>query len=354
MSNGNPGIGRTPPAEVKRILREEVGFGCPVSDCREPFLTWHHFDPTWSERNHHEPEGMIALCLRHHAMADKGVFSIAQLKALKQSSRSVEEVRAKFEWARPRQLIRLGGFYMGGREAVMEPAVGPYVERNFIGLRENPLGLLELSFVLRDQYVNRVAVMENNMFAARPERMFDLQVDVGATRIKIRQQKRSVLLDLQSSRKSPEELFEMLESDWERSEKALGKRAKNEETRPVFRDYLMGPLTPAEAAESSTPSLWRDEGSGQLVDSRTHLISFVFDWAMEYCVDEEGKIPILDFRNMVAYIFGSKLEIRDGVDVGKNKAMTFGAFFSEDSPHPWEKPDEARPRKPLEFPSDAP
>src|SRR5437868_11863995 len=51
---------RTPPASVIRILRKEVGFGCPYPGCRNPILTWHHFAPAWHIEHHHRPEGMIA------------------------------------------------------------------------------------------------------------------------------------------------------------------------------------------------------------------------------------------------------------------------------------------------------
>jgi hypothetical protein len=348
MEKGDsPAIKREPPAEVKRILREEVGFGCPVPDCREPFLTWHHFAPQWHVRHHHEPQGMIALCAKHHAMADQGVFDKAQLRAFKNASHSVEEVKAKFEWARPKQLIRLGGFYFGGKNNGMRVATG-VVKDEFVGLQENSVGLLELSFVLRDKGMNRVAVMENNMFVAKPDRVFDLEVNAGATRIKIRQQKGKVLLDLHSGRKTREQLVQLLKSDADRGYRTMQNKASSSSaTEPVFRDYLLGPMTPIETGDDRLqPSHWRDECSGEVVDSRQYLISFIYDWAMEYCVDDEGLIPVLDFRNVLSYILGKKFEIRNGIDVGPLKTYAFGARFSPDSPHPSDRPDDPRPRKP--------
>jgi len=64
-------VNRTPPAAVRRELRREVGFGCPIPDCGIPYLTWHHFDPEWRVEEHHRPEGMIALCLTHAGLADE-------------------------------------------------------------------------------------------------------------------------------------------------------------------------------------------------------------------------------------------------------------------------------------------
>ncbi|MDQ4127795.1 MAG: hypothetical protein M3151_07610, partial [Actinomycetota bacterium] len=120
---------------------------------------------------------------------------------------------------------------------------------------------------------------------------------------------------------------------------------------PVFRDYLLGPLMPLDRDGSSPPSFWRDESSGEVVDSREHLISFVLDWAMEYCVDDEGLISLLHFRNLRTHGFYRKVEIREGVDVGRKRSITFGAAFSDDSPLPSENPGEGRPRNPFQSPT---
>ena len=96
-------ISRKPPEAVKLLLRQEVGFGCPLPYCRLPFLSFHHFDPPWHKEHHHRPEGMIALCVQHHEMADRGALDKARLHALKKSDHSVSDVKAKFEWARSKQ-----------------------------------------------------------------------------------------------------------------------------------------------------------------------------------------------------------------------------------------------------------
>ncbi|MGM7318431.1 HNH endonuclease [Idiomarina sp. ST10R2A5] len=106
-------MNRNPPTEVKRTLREEIGFGCPVSGCGLPYLEWHHFDPPWHVTNHHNPEGMIALCRMHHIQADHGAFSVEQLHKLKQSGKNNwRQVSGKFNWMRNRLLAVVGGnFY---------------------------------------------------------------------------------------------------------------------------------------------------------------------------------------------------------------------------------------------------
>ncbi len=54
---------RKPPAAISRQLRQETGFGC--AECGCPILEYHHIIP-WAERNHFEPEHMVALCPSHH------------------------------------------------------------------------------------------------------------------------------------------------------------------------------------------------------------------------------------------------------------------------------------------------
>ena len=106
-------MNRTPPAEVLRDLRREVGFGCPVPGCSNPYLYWHHFDPPWRERQHHDAVGMIALCAEHHAKADAGAFTKEQLREFKRrGAEDAVHVRGGFAWMRRDILAVLGGnFY---------------------------------------------------------------------------------------------------------------------------------------------------------------------------------------------------------------------------------------------------
>ncbi|MFM5254938.1 hypothetical protein ACEUBK_12595 [Aeromonas hydrophila] len=106
-------MNREPPKDVKKTLREEVGFGCPVPNCGLPYLEWHHFDPPWREKNHHNPKGMIALCREHHIQADHGAFTPAQLHEFKRAGKeSWKQISGKFNWMRNRILAVVGGnFY---------------------------------------------------------------------------------------------------------------------------------------------------------------------------------------------------------------------------------------------------
>jgi hypothetical protein len=102
-------MNRTPPVEIRRLLRREVGFGCPVSGCLNPYLSYHHFDPPWSVREHHNPEGMIALCSIHHPMADGGAFTNDQLRQMKKEGAPEGSVQGRFQWLRNKLLAIVGG-----------------------------------------------------------------------------------------------------------------------------------------------------------------------------------------------------------------------------------------------------
>jgi SEC-C motif len=105
-------MNRTPPSSVIRQLRTEVGFGCPVLNCGNPYLEWHHFDPPWSVEQHHKPEGMVALCAEHHKKADNGAYTNDQLAAFKRNKVDPATVSGRFEWRRNKLLAIVGGnFY---------------------------------------------------------------------------------------------------------------------------------------------------------------------------------------------------------------------------------------------------
>jgi hypothetical protein len=104
-----------PPSAVRLELRREVGFCCPVERCHSPYLTWHHFDPPWHTRQHHDPTGMVALCLQHHKEADASAFTPQQLRAFKTTAARDRPI-GRFNWKREQLVLRAGGgLYIGCR-----------------------------------------------------------------------------------------------------------------------------------------------------------------------------------------------------------------------------------------------
>src|SRR5688500_4829581 len=116
---------RTPPIEVRRTLRREVGFGCPVPACGNPYLEYHHFAPAWRERNHHDPVGMIALCAEHHAKADAGAFTEEQLRTF--NSLCPGSVSGRFDYLRHKLLGVVGGNFFFETPVLVQASGEPQI-----------------------------------------------------------------------------------------------------------------------------------------------------------------------------------------------------------------------------------
>jgi hypothetical protein len=98
------------PENVRFSLRAEVNFGCPVHNCGSPYLTYHHFDPPFHRGETHDSDGMIALCLAHHKIADVGTWTHEQLRLMKlRPFLSGDAVLGHLEWQRRDVLIQAGG-----------------------------------------------------------------------------------------------------------------------------------------------------------------------------------------------------------------------------------------------------
>lgn len=148
---------RTPPVAIRRLLRSEVGFACPVEHCGNPYLEWHHFDPPWRESRHHNAEGMIALCREHHAKADAGALTIDQLRALKCTGNTRSLVRGRFEWMR-RELMAVVGTYC----SLQAPIVLKYREQPVIWFKRDLEGYLSLNLTMLTTSNEQRLVMRDN------------------------------------------------------------------------------------------------------------------------------------------------------------------------------------------------
>lgn len=153
---------RKPPAAVLRQLRSEFGFGCPVPDCGSPYLTWHHFDPPWREREHHNPDGMIALCREHHDKAEAGAFTKDQLRQFKVEGQwRADEVRGRFDWMRREILAVVGGnFYLE------TPVIVAYQGKPLIWFKRDPDGYLLLNFQMLTMSEHPRVSLEDNYWSA--------------------------------------------------------------------------------------------------------------------------------------------------------------------------------------------
>ena len=153
-------MSRTPPSEVTRLLRAEVGFGCPVPGCGNPYLEWHHFEPPYAQYAHHRPEGMIALCAEHHKKADAGAYTTVQLRKFKSNRANAEIVRGTFDWLRNDLLAVVGGnFYYETLNVVRID------DHDVVWFHRDQAGYLRLNVQLLSLSPERRARIEDNIWS---------------------------------------------------------------------------------------------------------------------------------------------------------------------------------------------
>mgnify|MGYP007059392549 CR=1 FL=1 len=265
-------MNRDPPLHVKRQLRKEVNYGCPVPGCGKPFLEWHHFDPPWHVRNHHDLSGVIALCTEHHPQADAGVFSVEQLRDFKRNPNNRELVCGKFEWMPENCIIRLGGNYAPDRCRV---SVGG---EDVIRVEKSESEMNDVSFTLRDEAGVEFAKMAENVFTCDTSTVHDLAISSSANRIKIWHERRKVGFECHYSRKSIEDVEKLIQLDCE----ALKQPPKPIENIPAFYEQLF------EIDNYKKDGLaigWR----------RRDPVGTYLRWHVIKHRGKDGQIPLLDF-----------------------------------------------------------
>jgi len=161
---------RKPPKSIQELLRKEVNFGCPVQGCGVPYFTWHHFDPPWSEKKHHNPEGMIALCSTHADLADGGRWTKEQLRKMKKNPfLSHEQISDKFDYLRKNVVCIIGNVAFSVKN-VLE-----INNERVIGFEKDKENFDRLNLLIRDINGNPILVMEDNFWTVLSRELFDLR-----------------------------------------------------------------------------------------------------------------------------------------------------------------------------------
>jgi hypothetical protein len=291
-------------------LRREVGFGCPI--CRLPFLTWHHFDPPWHEEGHWRSEGIVAMCPLCHADADEkgesaGAYSKEELRALKRTYRSSEDVKGHFpSWQDKEQLlVRVGGVYCD----TLSPAISingiPQIR-----VGKNEAGLLSLSFELRNRHDDVLVKMEDNWFTAYPPNVHDMIVTPKTKAVKVWLSEEDVGLVFSFRRLTISELEEMLGKDKRRADKIVAKYEHEWLARLPLesRRFMEAIMQDLRSARRESP-----DGSTVVHFSYDLVGDAVRRWVQENCVMDDGLIPVLNFDEMALYFHGTRIKIKDGI-----------------------------------------
>ncbi|MFS2088307.1 hypothetical protein [Paenarthrobacter nicotinovorans] len=162
-------VTRKIPSKVLDILREEVGFHCPIDVdgdvCGSPYLTWHHFDPPFRVEKHHRPEGMIALCREHADKADNGSYTDDQLRRYKAEGKGRGlSVSGRFDWMRRSILAVVGGNAFLDTDVLIQAG-----DRKIVWFSKNAHGELQLNFEMPTTSGRPRASIIDNCWVIEPD-----------------------------------------------------------------------------------------------------------------------------------------------------------------------------------------
>lgn len=177
------------PHFVRQELRREVYFGCPI--CGNPILEYHHIIP-WSERNHNDPQHMVALCPSHHSEAGK--LSRSHSYRLKKEpinkERGILNGLLGTDRAKP-------VFELGGNTFIDTPTVFAYFHVPIVRYRiENEQSLISV-FIPDSEFWPEIEIVDNNMVASTGN-FWDIEFSVNFLRFRKKKGQNFLTIDLRS------------------------------------------------------------------------------------------------------------------------------------------------------------
>jgi hypothetical protein len=174
-------MNRTPPVNIRRQLRQEVNFGCPINGCGIPYLTYHHFDPPWREKEHHNPEGIIALCPTHAAIADGGAWTKNQIKEFKQQPFiRTDQIADSFRFLRHDIVCQIGCLAYGFKNFIT------ISNETVLGFERTPQGYLGLNMILRNREGKIILEMKENDWIVYTTEIFDFECPARGKSFRVR------------------------------------------------------------------------------------------------------------------------------------------------------------------------
>ena len=72
------GLSRVIPAEIKREIRQQCGFGCVI--CGLGIIQYEHVDPEFKDAKKHDPANMTLLCPQCHSKVTTKMWSKSRVK----------------------------------------------------------------------------------------------------------------------------------------------------------------------------------------------------------------------------------------------------------------------------------
>lgn len=179
------------PSPVKRLLRQEAGFGCCV--CGNPIIQYHHIIP-WESEQHFRPEDMMCLCPNHHDEANKKAMLEKEQRKHKTNpfniQKGITKGNLKVNYRIP--VIDTGGFQFVGEEDFI------IVDKeSLVSLKIND-GQLELTIKLYNDKDELIAHIKNNEWITGDPSPWDLESNYQM--LKIRHKMKDIALDINTKK----------------------------------------------------------------------------------------------------------------------------------------------------------
>lgn len=166
--------------KTRILLRKEVNFGCAI--CGEPYLTYHHFNPTWAEKNHDNPKGMIALCVRHASQADGGAYTVGQLDNYKRNPFLADKnLNSYFEWRRKKFLYCVGGNFCIDADVLIMAKDKKIIWQSY----DDVSGMKTLSLSITDANNRVILKMNKNQWESDPRIVADIDSSTLGQKLKV-------------------------------------------------------------------------------------------------------------------------------------------------------------------------
>jgi len=165
MDRNKYGLSRNQGQKIIQNLIREVNFVCPARDangqCDSIILTWHHFDPVFSECHEHNPEGIIALCPNHHCKADKGEYSKSEMREWKKNPniKDISEIKTKVSFLDRKDLhINIANSFLKENRANIKCG------ESFIKIKKGENGIILFNLKITDINGKPIFYLRNNVF----------------------------------------------------------------------------------------------------------------------------------------------------------------------------------------------
>jgi hypothetical protein len=177
------------PDPVKRLLRQEAGFGC--CKCGYPIYQYHHIIP-YEVEAHFRPSDMMVLCPNCHTSATNGSLDVDEQRQYKASPYNIRHKRAQGSLiVKQRALaVRLGTVQLEGNGTLIQVGNQP-----LLGLNVSRDGRLELSIELFDQDDNLLGRIDKNEWITGDAFPWDLEYGERWLRIRSKQRGIGLFID---------------------------------------------------------------------------------------------------------------------------------------------------------------